>query len=126
MTTGDRILELLPATRAQLRAELRVAKATLHKWLTRLRAEGKIHVGKYNRTLGDFAPVYMPGPGKDVKRPKAIPHKEIARRYRTSLMELGIYEDVLADQRKRNSRKTGRKKSYADDPLLSLLFKKPN
>lgn len=46
MTTGDRIMARLPATSRQLLKAMPMSTSVLHKWLTRLRAAGQLHIGR--------------------------------------------------------------------------------
>lgn len=119
--TGVRILELLPNTRAGLRAELGVGKATMHKWLTRLESMGLLHVGGWRRTLGDMAGVYHLGTGRTPPRPKPYTPAAVSQRYRNSLKELGLYEDMLADMRKWRARNRPRVNDYKKQDLMAWI-----
>lgn len=122
MTTGERLLALLPATRADLLGALAVGKSTLHKWITRLKTTKRIRIVGWRRTLGEIAAVFGHGPGKNARRPSRIPHAQVQAKYRNSLKAAGVYEDELATQRKRNARRTPPVVSFANDSLLSALF----
>lgn len=122
MTTGERLLALLPATRADLLGALAVGKATLHRWLTRLKTAKRIRIVAWRRTVGDIAAVFGLGPGKNARRPSRIPHAQVQAKYRNSLKAAGVYEDELATQRKRNARRTPPVVPFASDPLLGALF----
>lgn len=58
MTTGERILALLPAKSRQLLKAMPMSTSVLHKWLTRLRAAGQVHIGRWRRSVGDFVAVW--------------------------------------------------------------------
>lgn len=130
MTTGERILALLPATSSRLLAQLGIGStSTLHKWITRLRKAEEIHIGRWERTLGNFAAVYVRGPGKDAQRPRRFTQAQLQARYRAGLRRIGLYEDYLADARRRGARyrKAKGQKGYtlqAFDPLLTLFYRK--
>jgi hypothetical protein len=125
MTTGDRIKEALPATRAELVQKLCMSKRVIQKWVALLRKEKEIHIGRYRRTTGDFAAVLHLGKGRDAKRPKCLTRAQISARYRKSLKKAGLYEDVLVGQRKRYARKYSKTKhTFATDPLMALLYKR--
>lgn len=49
MTTGERILAKLPATSRQLLKAMPMSTSVLHKWLTRLRAAGQLHIGRWRK-----------------------------------------------------------------------------
>ena len=130
MTTGERILELLPATSRTLLAQLDISStSTFHKWMCRLRAAEEIHIGRWERTRGNFAAVYVRGPGKDARRPRRLTQSELQARYRASLKRAGLYEDYLADIRRygaRYRRAKGQKgyKAQAFDPLHTMFYRK--
>lgn len=128
MTTGERILQLLPATSTALLEQLDITStSTLHKWVSRLRKDGKMHIGRWERTLGPFAPVYVLGSGKDAPRPKRWTSAQLQKRYRKALKDAGLYEDYLADARLRGSRYRRRKGQgrplWAPDPLMAAFYR---
>lgn len=100
----DTILALLPATSREIREAIGRSPSTTHKWIVRLREDGAMHIGKRRRTKGDQAAVWVAGPGHNAQRLQPISSAQLQRRYRRSLRELGLYEDVLADQRRYRAR----------------------
>lgn len=129
MPTDQRILASLPATSRKLREVIGIGAASMHKWLTRLRDAKKIHIGRWERTRGTFAPVYVLGNGKNANRPKAWTKAQLQARYVLSLKMSGLYEDYLADGRRRGARFRARRgqkgyKSEAFDPLLTLFYRR--
>jgi hypothetical protein len=127
MTTGERILKLVPATSAELLAQLDITStATLHKWITRLRKDGKIHTGRWRRGENNFVAVHVLGKGKDAKRPKPWTPAQLQARYRKSLKESGRYVDFLIAARKRGYRyrqRRGQKLKIKPDPLLQMFYR---
>lgn len=129
MTTGERILALLPATSRTLLEKVGITStSTLHKWLSRLRSAGEIRIGRWVRTVGDFAAVYVRGSGEDARRPPRWTRAQLQARYIKSLKASGVYEDYLADMRKYGAKYRRRKGQgrllVPADPLMILLYKK--
>jgi len=128
VTTGERILELVPATSRELLAQLDIrSTSTLHKWITRLRKAGELRVGQWNRNGRDYVAVYVRGPGRDARRPKPWTQAQLAARYRQGLKDAGLYEDYLADMRKSGAkyrRRKGQGHRLKADPLMKLLYRK--
>lgn len=122
MTTGDALLALLPATRAELLEQLAIGRATLHRWITRLKHAKRIRIVAWRRTLGDMAAVFGPGPGKNARRPNPLTPAQVQAKYRDSLKAAGLWEDELAAQRKRNARRKPPVVPFSSDPLLGALF----
>ena len=128
-TAGARLVNLLPATKRELMDKLGIeSTSTMFKWLSKLRENEKIHIGRWERTLGDFAAVYVRGPGRDAQRPKRWTAAQLQRRYRKALKASGRYEDYLAKCRKWGSRSRHRKgqKPYRPesfDPLLKMFYR---
>ena len=127
MTAGERILAALPATGRDLRDQLGLSPSIFHKWMTRLREGGQARIGRWARTLGDYSPVYVKGKGKDAARPKRRTKAQLQAKYIQSLRDAGLYEDYLAEGRRRGAkwRAARGKKSYRPesfDPLLKSFF----
>ena len=129
MTTGERILALLPATARALREQLGIkSTSTLHKWLTRLRKAEQIQIGRWLRCTRDFIAVYALGQGKDAKRPKPWTPAELQARHRRTLKQNAErYLEYLIAARKRGYRYRqgrGQKLKIKPDPLMILLYRK--
>ena len=80
----DAVLAAIPGTRAQIAKKASVSSSSVGKWLAILRDEGVIHVGDWKRSKGGGAkqPVFVLGPGEDVKAPKSITPEKSQERYR--------------------------------------------
>lgn len=128
LTTGQRIMRLLPATSAELLAQLDITStSTLHKWITRLRKEKKIRIGRWLRGERDFVAVYVRGSSRDAPRPKPYTAAQLQKRYIAGLRKAGLYEDYLADMRRNGYRyraSKGQGVKFTPDPITELLFNK--
>lgn len=118
MTTGDRILALLPATSRQLLKAMPMSSATLHKWLTRMRAARQLHVGRWRRSAGDLVAVWTAGPGPDAVRPRRRSPAELTAAYRRRKKkeadELGARRQLAAE--------IAALARFDRDPLMAALF----
>ena len=76
----ERILSALenqPMTRDELQCLLGVAKPTMRRYIEHLRAEPRrIHIKRWLRTPGQFAPVYALGTRKDAPLPRTMTRTE--------------------------------------------------
>lgn len=120
MTSGERILALLPCPSRVLRKKVGIARVTLHKWLTRLRKAGQIHIGKWRRSVGDFVPIWTAGPGPDVERPVRFTPAQITANYRKRKKKA---EAKAAQERAEAVQLATANARYANDPLLAAFFK---
>lgn len=87
------------------------AHDTLRKW----HKAGEIHVVRWKRGMsGPAMPVYRWGPGKDAKRPEAMPNSKKCARYRRANPE-----KVAASQRRSHLR---RRKGPILDPIIAAML----
>lgn len=118
MTTGDRILARLPATSRQLLKAMPMSTSALHKWLTRLRAAGQLHIGRWRRSVGDLVAVWTAGPGPDAVRPRRRSPAELTAAYRRRKKkeadELGARRQAAAE--------IAALARFDRDPLMAALF----
>lgn len=120
MTTGERILTLLPATSRQLLNAMPMSSATLHKWLTRLRAAGQLHIGRWRRSVGDLVAVWTAGPGPDAVRPPRRTHAQVVAAYRRRKKK----EADEMDARRQAAAEIAALARFDRDPLMAALFGK--
>lgn len=118
MTTADRIMALLPATSRRILVELPMSTSVLHKWLTRLRAAGQLHIGRWRRSLGDLVAVWTAGPGPDARRPPRRTPAQVTAAYRRRKKKEA---DALA-ARRRAAAELASGAKWAADPLMAGLF----
>lgn len=118
MTTGERILALLPTTSRQLLKALPMSTATLHKWLTRLRAAGQVHIARWRRSVGDFVAVWAAGAGPDAPRPTRRTHAQVVAAYRRRKKK----EADALDARRQVAAQIAARARFDCDPLMAALF----
>lgn len=80
----EKVIAALPGTRAEIEKKSGVSEATVGKWLSILRAEGAVHIGKWRRAVlsGSKRPVFVLGAGVDAKPPKTLTPQQSQKRYR--------------------------------------------
>jgi hypothetical protein len=85
-----RELEAGPKDRFELAAAVNMTAGGIHKQLMRMKAEGQIHVGGWQRRVKSKIPVplFAAGPGKDVPKPEratnAVRQRQIRERARVA------------------------------------------
>ena len=83
MTKEDRKQGLLQKlqreamNRRQIKEVMFCVQQTADDYIAELKAEGRIYIAFYNRTVGMPSPYYMAGNGFDAERPKAFTRAEI-------------------------------------------------
>jgi len=113
----DRLLELLqvPMTRHELADAMGLSVRAVQAYLTMLLAEQdrRIHIGDWRRASpGSPAPIYVAGPGKDKRKPRAFTASERSRK-RYKCPEYAM--DQMAINRAKRMR-------LQRDPLTAALF----
>jgi hypothetical protein len=121
MTTGQRIVALLPATSRQLLRKIRISTSTLHKWLTRLRDDDEIHIGDWNRSVGNLVAVWTAGSGPDAPRLPPLTGAKVTANYRKRKRA----EARQLAREKAAALKKAEKARFTNDPLMAALYGKP-
>jgi len=77
------VLSGLPGTRAQIKRKSGASSSSVGKWLAILRAEGSVHVGKWQRSKhGAKKPIFFAGAGEDKPEPKTLTQSQSDKRFR--------------------------------------------
>lgn len=119
--------DALPGTAVEIMAKSGLGRTTVSRWVKQMMdAEPReAHIGRWERTIGASAPVYVKGPGKDAKRPKPFTSKQLCARHRALCRKDGRLEFRKAMNRARWAAKGGKSgKSWHKDPLMVLLYRK--
>lgn len=109
------VLAALPATPRLLRRRTGLGQATNSRWLADLKAADEAHIGRWRRTVGRFAAVWVAGPGKDAPKPE--PRSQAARDRARRERERAALRADLTDRAARLAAAVPRR-----DPLVAALF----
>lgn len=109
------VLGALPATPRLIRRRTGLGEATVSRWLADLKASDEAHIGRWRRTTGRFAGVWVAGPGEDAEKPEPLSQAAIDRARR--LRERAAARAELADRAARLAAVVPRR-----DPLVAALF----
>lgn len=109
------VLAALPATTRLIRRRTGLGEATVSRWLADLKAANEAHIGRWRRTTGRFAGVWVAGPGEDAPKPE--PRTQADRDRARRLREREALRAELADRAARLAAAVPRR-----DPLVAALF----
>lgn len=120
--------DALPGTAVRIMKESGLGRTTVWRWVRQMMDADprEAHIGRWERTIGASAPVYVKGPGKDAKRPKPFTIAQLSARHRALARSDGRWDFRLALNRARWAANGGRSKrpSFTKDPLLALFYRK--
>jgi hypothetical protein len=113
----------LPGTYAEIMEKAHVSHTTAKRWLKELRDAGECHIGKWKRSLdtrGHYQPVWVAGPGKDVRCTlKPMTSAQASARYRRKHRDDEKGDRMRARDRTRHFTERAR---TVGDPLVRALF----
>lgn len=115
------ILESMPGTVAQLVKKSGYHRATVERWLRKLRAADGSHIVDWQRPngAGNFIPVHGAGTGVDV--PCTLVALTSSEKWKATVRRLGR-DRVRQLERARAWALQARRSGFGRDPLLGALF----
>ncbi|MBK5571303.1 hypothetical protein [Ensifer sp. SSB1] len=81
-------LEAAEGSRRDIARFASMSEQTVQKVVQRLKAEGKVRIADYERTVSDWRPIYGLGDAPDAKPPKPLTSRQINQNYRRKNLAL--------------------------------------